>query len=64
MGRAVIDKGWEEVHAQILTKSKLFSRGFANFGSGPNTLVSFYDAEMSGTLPVLRRLSSVRGVWL
>jgi aspartyl-tRNA(Asn)/glutamyl-tRNA(Gln) amidotransferase subunit B len=57
-GRAVINKGWEvvvglEVHAQILTKSKLFSRSPANFGSEPTTQVSFYDAAMPGTLPVL-----------
>jgi aspartyl-tRNA(Asn)/glutamyl-tRNA(Gln) amidotransferase subunit B len=50
--------GWEvviglEVHAQILTKSKLFSESPTDFGSDPNTQVSFYDAAMPGTLPVL-----------
>ncbi|MDR0630914.1 MAG: Asp-tRNA(Asn)/Glu-tRNA(Gln) amidotransferase subunit GatB [Holosporales bacterium] len=51
-------KGWEiviglEVHAQILTKSKLFSASPTEFGADPNTQVSFYDAAMPGMLPVL-----------
>ncbi|MDR1034573.1 MAG: Asp-tRNA(Asn)/Glu-tRNA(Gln) amidotransferase subunit GatB [Holosporales bacterium] len=50
--------GWEiviglEVHAQISTKSKLFSESPTDFGSDPNSQVSFYDAAMPGTLPVL-----------
>ncbi|MDR2598113.1 MAG: Asp-tRNA(Asn)/Glu-tRNA(Gln) amidotransferase subunit GatB [Holosporales bacterium] len=50
--------GWEtviglEVHAQISTKSKLFSGSPTDFGSDPNSQVSFYDAAMPGTLPVL-----------
>ncbi|MDR1488770.1 MAG: Asp-tRNA(Asn)/Glu-tRNA(Gln) amidotransferase subunit GatB [Holosporales bacterium] len=51
-------KGWEiviglEVHAQISSKSKLFSRSPANFGADPNTNVSLYDAALPGQLPVL-----------
>jgi len=51
-------KGWEvviglEVHAQISTKSKLFSTTPTDFGADPNTQVSFYDAAMPGMLPVL-----------
>ena len=51
-------KGWEvviglEVHAQISTKSKLFSTSPTDFGADPNTQVSFYDAAMPGMLPVL-----------
>lgn len=51
-------KGWEviiglEVHAQIATKSKLFSSSPTEFGADPNTHVSFYDAAMPGMLPVL-----------
>lgn len=51
-------KGWEvviglEVHAQIATKSKLFSSSPTEFGADPNTQVSFYDAAMPGMLPVL-----------
>jgi aspartyl-tRNA(Asn)/glutamyl-tRNA(Gln) amidotransferase subunit B len=50
--------GWEvvvglEVHAQIATKSKLFSSSPTDFGSDPNTQVSFYDTGMPGMLPVL-----------
>ena len=50
--------GWEviiglEVHAQISTKSKLFSSSPTDFGADPNTQVSFYDAAMPGMLPVL-----------
>ena len=51
-------KGWEviiglEVHAQIATKSKLFSSSPTDFGADPNMHVSFYDAAMPGMLPVL-----------
>ncbi len=51
-------KGWEvviglEVHAQIATKSKLFSSTPTSYGADPNTQVSFYDAAMPGMLPVL-----------
>ncbi|MDR2666760.1 MAG: Asp-tRNA(Asn)/Glu-tRNA(Gln) amidotransferase subunit GatB [Holosporales bacterium] len=53
--------GWEvviglEIHAQISTKSKLFSSSSTDFGAEPNTQVSFYDAAMPGTLPVLNNL--------
>lgn len=41
-----------EVHAQILSNSKLFS-GAANAVSAPaNTSVSYFDASTPGTLPV------------
>ena len=51
-------KGWEvviglEVHAQVATKSKLFSSSPTTYGADPNTQVSFYDAAMPGMLPVL-----------
>jgi len=42
-----------EVHAQIATKSKLFSGSSVLFGSEPNSQVSFVDAAMPGMLPVL-----------
>lgn len=42
-----------EVHAQINTKSKLFSGASTEFGSEPNQNVSFIDAGMPGMLPVL-----------
>ena len=42
-----------EVHAQIKSKSKLFSSASTNFGSEPNSNVSLVDAAMPGMLPVL-----------
>lgn len=41
-----------EVHAQISSKSKLFSGAGVEFGAPPNTRVSAFDAAMPGTLPV------------
>ena len=42
-----------EVHAQVLSKSKLFSGASTAFGSEPNTNVSLVDAAMPGMLPVI-----------
>lgn len=42
-----------EVHAQILSKSKLFSGAANDFGGEPNNNVSFVDAAMPGMLPVI-----------
>ena len=42
-----------EVHAQIVSKSKLFSGASTDFGSEPNTQVSLVDAAMPGMLPVI-----------
>ncbi len=42
-----------EVHAQVLSKSKLFSGAAATFGAEPNAQVSFVDAAMPGMLPVI-----------
>jgi aspartyl-tRNA(Asn)/glutamyl-tRNA(Gln) amidotransferase subunit B len=42
-----------EVHAQIITKSKLFSNAEVMFGSSPNTQVSYVDAGFPGMLPRL-----------
>ena len=42
-----------EVHAQIISDSKLFSGAATNFGADPNTQVSPVDAGMPGMLPVL-----------
>ena len=41
-----------EVHAQVTSKSKLFSGAAASFGAEPNTQVSLVDAAMPGMLPV------------
>ena len=42
-----------EVHAQVLSKSKLFSGASTEFGAEPNAQVSFIDAGMPGMLPVI-----------
>jgi aspartyl-tRNA(Asn)/glutamyl-tRNA(Gln) amidotransferase subunit B len=42
-----------EVHAQISSKSKLFSGAPNDFGSEPNENVSLVDAAMPGMLPVI-----------
>jgi aspartyl-tRNA(Asn)/glutamyl-tRNA(Gln) amidotransferase subunit B len=42
-----------EVHAQVISKSKLFSGAATDFGSEPNSQVSFVDAAFPGMLPVL-----------
>src|SRR5580698_2814647 len=42
-----------EVHAQVLSKSKLFSGASTEFGAEPNSQVSFIDAGMPGMLPVI-----------
>ncbi|MGY8997996.1 MAG: Asp-tRNA(Asn)/Glu-tRNA(Gln) amidotransferase subunit GatB, partial [Alphaproteobacteria bacterium] len=42
-----------EVHAQIISNSKLFSGASTEFGSEPNSQVSPVDAGMPGMLPVI-----------
>jgi aspartyl-tRNA(Asn)/glutamyl-tRNA(Gln) amidotransferase subunit B len=42
-----------EVHAQVTSKSKLFSGAATAFGGEPNTHVSLVDAAMPGMLPVI-----------
>ena len=44
-----------EVHAQVLSESKLFSGASTAFGAEPNSNVSLVDAAMPGMLPVLNR---------
>jgi aspartyl-tRNA(Asn)/glutamyl-tRNA(Gln) amidotransferase subunit B len=44
-----------EVHAQVISHSKLFSGASATYGAEPNTQVSFVDAAFPGMLPVLNR---------
>ena len=55
------EKGkWEviiglEVHAQVLSKSKLFSSSSTKFGANPNTQVSLVDSAFPGMLPVINQ---------
>ena len=52
--------GWEivvgiETHAQLLTRSKMFSGASTAFGASPNTQASAVDIARPGTLPVANR---------
>ena len=54
------DGTWEivvglEVHAQVVSQSKLFSGASATYGGEPNAHVSFVDAAFPGMLPVINR---------
>ena len=42
-----------EVHAQVISDSKLFSGAATAFGAAPNSHVSLVDAAMPGMLPVI-----------
>ena len=42
-----------EIHAQIVSKAKLFSGAATEFGAPPNAQVSLVDAAMPGMLPVI-----------
>src|SRR5277367_4781750 len=42
-----------EVHAQIISHSKLFSGAATEFGAAPNAQVSLVDAAFPGMLPVI-----------
>ena len=44
-----------EVHAQVLSKSKLFSSSSTKFGAEPNTQVSLVDSALPGMLPVINQ---------
>ena len=52
-----------EVHAQMSTKTKMFSEAPANvFGRDSNTCVDLFDLGLPGTLPVLNRECVIKGV--
>ncbi len=70
-GTANLVKGssgdWEvviglEVHAQVASKSKLFSGASTEFGGEPNTHVSLVDAAMPGMLPVINEACVAQAV--
>ena len=61
------DHDWEiiiglEIHAQVASKSKLFSGASTEFGAEPNTQVSLVDAAMPGMLPVVNEFCIEQGV--
>src|SRR3954466_4766200 len=45
-----------EVHAQVISNSKLFSGAATAFGAEPNTQVSLVDAGFPGMLPVINEI--------
>ena len=52
--------GWDiviglETHVQLLTKSKIFSRGGTHFGQTANTEIDFVDLGLPGVLPVVNK---------
>ena len=54
------DKGWEtviglEIHAQLSTKSKIFSGSATAYGSSPNSQANLVDLAYPGVLPVLNQ---------
>jgi aspartyl-tRNA(Asn)/glutamyl-tRNA(Gln) amidotransferase subunit B len=44
-----------EIHAQVATESKLFSRSSTKFGAPQNSQTSFIDAAMPGMLPTINK---------
>ena len=44
-----------EVHAQVISRAKLFSGAATEFGAEPNAQVSFVDAAFPGMLPVINQ---------
>ena len=51
-----------EVHAQVITQSKLFSGAATAYGASPNSQVSFVDAAFPGMLPVPNREAIAQAV--
>src|SRR5215207_2613214 len=59
--------GWEivvgiETHAQLATKSKIFSGASTAFGASPNSQASAVDIALPGVLPVLNRGAVERAI--
>ena len=51
-----------ETHAQLSTKSKMFSGASTAFGAAPNTLASAVDIALPGVLPVANRGAVERAI--
>src|SRR3954468_17943510 len=51
-----------EVHAQLNTRSKIFSGASTAFGAAPNTQASGVDIALPGTLPVLNRAAIEKAI--
>ncbi len=60
MSQYAIPSGWEaviglEIHAQLATRSKLFSGASTAFGAEPNLYAGMIDLALPGALPVLNK---------
>ena len=60
MSAAGVSTGWEvviglEIHAQLATKSKIFSGSSTAYGADPNTQANLVDLGYPGVLPVLNK---------
>ena len=51
-----------EVHAQLNTRSKIFSGASTAFGAAPNTQACAVDVALPGTLPVLNRAAVEKAI--
>lgn len=51
-----------ETHAQLSTRSKIFSGSSTQFGAAPNTQASAVDLALPGTLPVMNRGAVERAI--
>ncbi|MEY3253232.1 MAG: hypothetical protein RL227_2205 [Pseudomonadota bacterium] len=64
---ALLVRGYEvviglETHAQLATRSKIFSGAATAFGAAPNTQACAVDLALPGTLPVLNRGAVERAI--
>jgi aspartyl-tRNA(Asn)/glutamyl-tRNA(Gln) amidotransferase subunit B len=67
MSQPALIRGYEvvigiETHAQLSTRSKIFSGASTAFGAPPNTQASAVDLALPGTLPVLNRGAVERAI--
>jgi aspartyl-tRNA(Asn)/glutamyl-tRNA(Gln) amidotransferase subunit B len=67
MMSAMLIQGYEvvigfETHAQLSTRSKIFSRASTAFGAEPNTQACAVDLALPGTLPVMNRGAVERAI--
>jgi len=69
MSTSLLVHGYEvvigfETHAQLSTKSKIFSRSSIAFGAEPNTQACAVDLALPGTLPVMNKGAVERAIEL
>ncbi|WP_298826880.1 Asp-tRNA(Asn)/Glu-tRNA(Gln) amidotransferase subunit GatB [uncultured Piscinibacter sp.] len=67
MSSSKLIRGYEvviglETHAQLSTRSKIFSGSSTQFGAAPNTQASPVDLALPGTLPVMNRGAVERAI--